>query len=54
MCMLLMLLQNLTGINAINYYSPTILKSIGFTGIRSLVVYFTVVVGKWWWIGQIC
>jgi sugar porter (SP) family MFS transporter len=29
---LLMLLQNLTGINAINYYSPTILKSIGFTG----------------------
>ncbi|KAH8662141.1 general substrate transporter [Xylariales sp. PMI_506] len=29
---LLMLLQNLTGINAINYYSPTILKSIGYTG----------------------
>ncbi|KAJ0109470.1 uncharacterized protein J7T55_000395 [Diaporthe amygdali] len=29
---LLMLLQNLTGINAINYYSPTILKSIGFSG----------------------
>ncbi|KAI9729558.1 MAG: hypothetical protein M1834_006754 [Cirrosporium novae-zelandiae] len=30
--MLLMLLQNLTGINAINYYSPTIFESIGFTG----------------------
>ncbi|RAO73889.1 uncharacterized protein BHQ10_009901 [Talaromyces amestolkiae] len=29
---MLMLLQNLTGINAINYYSPTIFKSIGFTG----------------------
>lgn len=29
---LLMLLQNLTGINAINYYSPSILRSIGFTG----------------------
>lgn len=29
---LLMLLQNLTGINAINYYSPVILRSIGFTG----------------------
>ncbi|KAJ4344890.1 uncharacterized protein N0V89_012635 [Didymosphaeria variabile] len=29
---LLMLLQNLTGINAINYYSPTILKAIGYTG----------------------
>lgn len=29
---LLMLLQNLTGINAINYYSPTILRSIGFSG----------------------
>ncbi|KAK6189645.1 hypothetical protein LQW54_013049 [Pestalotiopsis sp. IQ-011] len=29
---ILMLLQNLTGIDAINYYSPTILKSIGFTG----------------------
>ncbi|KAL4876863.1 general substrate transporter [Aspergillus karnatakaensis] len=29
---LLMLLQNLTGINAINYYSPTIFRSIGFTG----------------------
>ncbi|CRG86998.1 putative quinate permease [Talaromyces islandicus] len=29
---LMMLLQNLTGINAINYYSPTIFKSIGFTG----------------------
>lgn len=32
MSVLLMLLQNLTGINAINYYSPTILKSIGFSG----------------------
>lgn len=31
-CVLLMLLQNLTGINAINYYSPTILKAIGYTG----------------------
>ncbi|KAF2645786.1 general substrate transporter [Massarina eburnea CBS 473.64] len=29
---LLMVLQNLTGINAINYYSPTILKSVGYTG----------------------
>ncbi|KAJ5104918.1 sugar transporter [Penicillium alfredii] len=29
---ILMLLQNLTGINAINYYSPTIFRSIGFTG----------------------
>ncbi|KAL2869136.1 uncharacterized protein BJX67DRAFT_379611 [Aspergillus lucknowensis] len=29
---LLMLLQNFTGINAINYYSATIFKSIGFTG----------------------
>lgn len=32
MGVLLMLLQNVTGINAINYYSPTILKSIGFSG----------------------
>ncbi|RAO67052.1 uncharacterized protein BHQ10_003064 [Talaromyces amestolkiae] len=29
---LVMLSQNFTGINAINYYSPTIFKSIGFTG----------------------
>ncbi|CAI7678129.1 unnamed protein product [Penicillium pancosmium] len=29
---MLMLLQNLTGINAINYYSPIIFRSIGFTG----------------------
>jgi MFS family permease len=29
---LLMLLQNLTGINAINYYSPTILQTIGYEG----------------------
>lgn len=28
----LMLGQNFTGINAINYYSPTIFESIGFTG----------------------
>lgn len=28
----LMLLQNLSGINALNYYSPDIFKSIGFTG----------------------
>ncbi|KAL1845345.1 hypothetical protein VTK73DRAFT_648 [Phialemonium thermophilum] len=34
MGVLLMLLQNLTGINAINYYSPTILKSIGFSGVN--------------------
>ncbi len=31
-CVALHLLQNLTGINAINYYSPTIFKDIGFTG----------------------
>jgi sugar porter (SP) family MFS transporter len=31
-CVALHLLQNLTGINAINYYSPTIFKGIGFTG----------------------
>ncbi|KAJ5728757.1 sugar transporter [Penicillium malachiteum] len=30
--MMLMFLQNLTGINSINYYSPTIFRSIGFTG----------------------
>ncbi|TPX07829.1 uncharacterized protein E0L32_010516 [Thyridium curvatum] len=50
---LLMLLQNLTGINAINYYSPTILKAIGFTGtsvgllatgIYGLVKMFTTVI----------
>ncbi|KAI0484121.1 putative sugar transporter [Xylariaceae sp. FL0804] len=29
---LLMLLQNLSGVNGINYYSPTILESIGFSG----------------------
>ncbi|KAF4818456.1 Quinate permease [Colletotrichum siamense] len=29
---LLMVIQNLTGINAINYYSPTILRSTGFSG----------------------
>jgi hypothetical protein len=30
--MSLMLLQNHSGINALNYYSPTIFTSIGFTG----------------------
>lgn len=30
--MALMMLQNLSGINAINYYSPVIVASIGFTG----------------------
>lgn len=30
--MALMLLQNSSGINALNYYSPTIFKSLGFTG----------------------
>ncbi|CZT05143.1 probable monosaccharide transporter [Rhynchosporium graminicola] len=30
--MALMMLQNLSGINALNYYSPTIFASIGFTG----------------------
>ncbi|CCO37755.1 putative quinate permease AltName: Full=Quinate transporter [Rhizoctonia solani AG-1 IB] len=30
--MAIMMFQNLTGINAINYYSPTIFKSIGITG----------------------
>ncbi|KAF4544943.1 Sugar/inositol transporter [Lasiodiplodia theobromae] len=30
--MIMMLFQNLTGINAINYYSPTILESIGYSG----------------------
>ncbi|KAL0265020.1 hypothetical protein SLS55_000977 [Diplodia seriata] len=28
----MMLFQNLTGINAINYYSPTILESLGYSG----------------------
>ena len=32
MGMALMMLQNLSGINALNYYSPTIFKSVGFKG----------------------
>ncbi|KAJ7682327.1 quinate permease [Mycena polygramma] len=32
MCFMLFLIQNATGINAINYYSPTVFKSIGITG----------------------
>ncbi|KAJ7693890.1 MFS quinate transporter QutD [Mycena rosella] len=32
MCFMLFLFQNATGINAINYYSPTVFKSIGITG----------------------
>lgn len=32
MGMALMMLQNLSGINALNYYSPTIFQSIGFKG----------------------
>ncbi|KAL5337258.1 hypothetical protein BJX70DRAFT_399903 [Aspergillus crustosus] len=54
---LLMLLQNLTGINAINYYSPTIFRSIGFTGtsvqllatgVYGLVKMFTTLVFMIW------
>ena len=57
MSVLLMLLQNLTGINAINYYSPTILKSIGYsglsvgllaTGVYGLVKMLTTVVFMVW------
>ncbi|KAA8899191.1 general substrate transporter [Sphaerosporella brunnea] len=33
MGMLLMICQNTTGINALNFYSPSIFRSIGFTGI---------------------
>ncbi|KAJ7632555.1 quinate permease [Roridomyces roridus] len=32
MCFMLFLIQNATGINAINYYSPTVFKSIGIKG----------------------
>jgi MFS family permease len=32
MCFMLFLIQNATGINAINYYSPTVFKSIGING----------------------
>ncbi|KAF9043823.1 quinate permease [Hymenopellis radicata] len=32
LCFMLFLFQNGTGINAINYYSPTVFKSIGITG----------------------
>ncbi|GAA5852713.1 hypothetical protein JCM8547_002598 [Rhodosporidiobolus lusitaniae] len=31
-CFMLFLFQNATGINAINYYSPTVFKSVGITG----------------------
>lgn len=53
MAVILMLLQNLTGINAINYYSPTILASIGYsgtsvgllaTGVYGLVKMFTTLI----------
>jgi MFS family permease len=36
--LLLMFGQNLTGINAINFYTPTIFKSIGFTGTEILLL----------------
>ncbi|KAF2729167.1 general substrate transporter [Polyplosphaeria fusca] len=58
---LLMLLQNLTGINAINYYSPTILRSIGYTdtsvgllatGIYGLVKMLTTVVFMVWFVDR--
>ncbi|KAJ7797329.1 quinate permease [Mycena olivaceomarginata] len=32
MCFMLFLIQNATGINAINYYSPTVFQSIGIKG----------------------
>ncbi|KAL1616740.1 hypothetical protein SLS56_011306 [Neofusicoccum ribis] len=32
LAMAMMMFQNLTGINAINYYSPTILESLGYSG----------------------
>lgn len=35
--MTLMMLQNLTGVNALNYYSPTIFGQIGFSGSATLL-----------------
>lgn len=61
MSVLLMLLQNLTGINAINYYSPTILKSIGFsgtsvgllaTGVYGIVKMLTTVIFMVWFVDR--
>ncbi|KAF8906683.1 hypothetical protein CPB85DRAFT_1436811 [Mucidula mucida] len=37
LCFMLFLFQNGTGINAINYYSPTVFKSIGITGTSTLL-----------------
>ncbi len=44
LCFMLFLFQNGTGINAINYYSPTVFKSIGITG-TSTVLFTTGIFG---------